>query len=298
MFTGEFIRESRVRQQISQEMLAYGICSISNLSRIENGAQAPGRATYEALMERLGQAPGVFPSFANDRELEIYRLKHQIYQKLIAESYDEAEALLEKMESEPRLERVYEQLVKYFRVVLLEERDGGTPEDVLAAIREVVGMSVRDYEPKNILRQVLTKDEFDMLNFLAISYYETGDKERGIATLYALKEYIEKKETDDAAMSYMYTGILYNLARWTGMDGNHKESLRLCDIGIERCIEYGTYSSFADLLFRKGNALVMLGKKGEAKKSLQEAYYIHRARKRKKQCDKVKKFAGKHGIEL
>lgn len=38
---GEIIREQRNRRNISQEELCFGICSVTTLSRIENGNQKP-----------------------------------------------------------------------------------------------------------------------------------------------------------------------------------------------------------------------------------------------------------------
>jgi len=50
---GDIIRTNRIEKRISQETLAYGICSVSNLSRIENGLQNPSRAKYEKLIMKM-----------------------------------------------------------------------------------------------------------------------------------------------------------------------------------------------------------------------------------------------------
>lgn len=294
---GEIIRTNREEQKISQEALSYGICSVSNLSRIESGAQIPTRATYEALMQRMGLSPDVFPSFLNERELETFRLKHAINQKFIAGKYDEAEALLAKMENAPKLERVYQQFVLYCQALLMDAK-GDNPAKSLEAMKNAVKLSVRDFDPKKILRHILTKDELSMLKNMAILYYENGEQDYGIDILYALASYIERKVVDDAGISSMYTAILHALTNWVGLKGRHEEVLRLCESGITRCVEYGTYYSFAAILFNKGYSLAMLGRKGEASKYIQEAYYINRARNKLNSCEIVAKFAQEHGIEL
>lgn len=40
---GDYIREIRLRKGYTQEDVSFGICTSATLSRIENGAQTPGR---------------------------------------------------------------------------------------------------------------------------------------------------------------------------------------------------------------------------------------------------------------
>ena len=297
MSIGDIIRTNREQQKISQEELAYGICSTSNLSRIENGIQIPGRATYEALMERLGADPHLFPSFRNDSEVEAFRLKHKIAKLIFAGDFKEAESLLDKLDSGQKLENVYMQYIQYVRTIIFA-RKGGDPREVSYRLKQIAGSSIKDLSPKSILKQVISIDDLNVLNSLAISYYNIGEHDKGIDILYALKEYIERKVVDDEGISPMYTIILYNLSKWIGLDSQYKEVIRLCDIGIPRCVDYGAYVCFAGLLLNKGYALVMLGKQDESRKYLQESYYINRARGELSECEIIKGFANEHGIVI
>ena len=58
---GEMIKRTRKSMNMSQEELAFGICSVSTLSRIENGLETPARATFEKMVERLGESKGLSP---------------------------------------------------------------------------------------------------------------------------------------------------------------------------------------------------------------------------------------------
>ena len=49
---GDYIREIRLRKGYTQEDVSFGICTSATLSRIENGAQTPGRYILDKLMER------------------------------------------------------------------------------------------------------------------------------------------------------------------------------------------------------------------------------------------------------
>ncbi|MCL2222287.1 MAG: helix-turn-helix domain-containing protein [Oscillospiraceae bacterium] len=294
---GEIIRTNRVKQKISQEELCFGICSLSSISRIENGAQAPSRVTYEALMERLGQAPEIFPSFKSDKELKAFRLKHQINQALRSGNLDNAEKLVNELESMHKLERVYRQLILHARVLLAMHR-GEPPDEILEAMKNVAAMSIEDFSSDKILSHVLSKDDLVILENLASAHHDAGEKDTAIEILYAVKKYIEMKVVDDEGVTPMYTALLHPLTNWIGMKGQHEEVISLCDEGIKRCIEYGAYRSFAALLFNKGYALVMLDKKDEAKKYLQEAYFINRARGEENLCEICLDFAEENGIKL
>ena len=69
---GDFLRETRLRKGYTQEEVSYGICTTASLSRIENGAQKPGRLILEKLFERLGTENNLFNSFVSREEMELY----------------------------------------------------------------------------------------------------------------------------------------------------------------------------------------------------------------------------------
>lgn len=89
---GDFLRETRMRKGYTQEEVSYGICTAASLSRIENGAQKPGRLIMEKLFERLGTENNLFNSFVSREEMELY----SEIQTLIRDITDEDVARLEK----------------------------------------------------------------------------------------------------------------------------------------------------------------------------------------------------------
>lgn len=50
---GEVIKRLRKSKGLTQEELAFGICSVSTLSKIENGRQTPHYSTFKALLRRV-----------------------------------------------------------------------------------------------------------------------------------------------------------------------------------------------------------------------------------------------------
>jgi len=89
---GDFLRETRLRRGYTQEEVSYGICTPASLSRIENGAQKPGRLILEKLFERLGTENNLFNSFVSREEMELY----SAIQSLIRDITDEDVTKLEE----------------------------------------------------------------------------------------------------------------------------------------------------------------------------------------------------------
>jgi len=286
-----------VNKQINQEELAFGVCSVSTLSRIENNTQHPSRAVYEKLMQRMGLSPEIFPSFYSERELDLFQLKHRINQALIKEQYNKAERLTNKMQQAKSLEPIYKQLVKYVDAIISFQK-GDNPVQTAKAMHRVVSMSIKDCSADKLLSQIFTLDELSMLRMLALTQYQAGKHNDGIDLLYGLKDYIERKVVDNKGVSPMYTLILHTLSSWVGMQGNIDEALKLCEIGLQRCVEYGAYFSFAGLLYNKGYSLVKLRRDDEARKYLQEAFYFARAQGNQTYVEHIANFATTNGIEL
>jgi len=288
---------NRKERKISQEDLSYGICSTSNLSRIENNEQIPSRVKYESLMERMGLSPLIFPSFRSEREVEIYRLRHEINQLFKPENYKKVEKLLSELKLFTIKEQSDKIFIEYVDTLLLIWKNESA-ENVLKAMKTVAEKSVMDLNPNKIINQSLSLLDLCILRNLALAYYDAEQKETGIDLLYSLVHYIEVKVVDYKGISPLYTGILHCLTNWVGLQGDHTEVIRLCDIGIKRCKEYSAYSFFAELKFNKGYALIMLGDKNAAREYIQDAFFINRAKDETEICEVIKDFASEQRINL
>ena len=68
---GSVVRSARIRHGMTQEDLAFGICAVSTLSKIERGICSPKIGTFEALMERMGELPGRCILLVGEQELPV-----------------------------------------------------------------------------------------------------------------------------------------------------------------------------------------------------------------------------------
>ena len=75
---GSVVRSARIRHGMTQEDLAFGICAVSTLSKIERGICSPKIGTFEALMERMGELPGRCILLVGEQELQRQRIQEEI----------------------------------------------------------------------------------------------------------------------------------------------------------------------------------------------------------------------------
>ena len=115
---GELIRANRSKMGITQEELCFGVCSVGNLSKIENGEQVPTRAKFEAPMEKMGLSAGVYPSFLSDVDKRAYELQHDFNEFFSKVEYEEAENILNELAAIPKPEQTYIQFVGMSRILI------------------------------------------------------------------------------------------------------------------------------------------------------------------------------------
>jgi len=270
---GKVIKSNREKLGYSQEELSFGICSPGNLSKIENGSRNPTRATFEALMERMGQPHGLYPSFLGDKDKRAYELQHDFNELYAKGDYDKAEEVLNKLDDMPDLEMTYEHFVRSSRVLIKQQKNADI-EEVINDFEMVIDFNIKDFSIDKIWRSPLTKTEINILNAYAVALHEAGETHKAIKIYYELIKWVDNHVVDMESFAIVYTQILYNLSKLIGMSGDISEASRLCNIGLELCIRYSRFTHFAELLYNKGFGLISSGNKDEGYKCIREAYYI------------------------
>ena len=80
---GAVIRRRRVELGLSQEDLADGVCSVTTLSRIENGERMPTQNHLEILLQRIGYSDMMVQSYLSEEDFLAHDLKFKIRQAFI-----------------------------------------------------------------------------------------------------------------------------------------------------------------------------------------------------------------------
>ena len=71
---GEYIKQERIKQGVTQEKLCEGICESITVSRMENGKQMPAYHRIRAFLQRLGLPDDRYFALLSKNELAIKTL--------------------------------------------------------------------------------------------------------------------------------------------------------------------------------------------------------------------------------
>lgn len=279
---GDFLRETRMRKGYTQEEVSYGICTAASLSRIENGAQKPGRLIMEKLFERLGTENNLFNSFVSREEMELYSAIQELIRNITDKDISKIESQVDVVELMTKDTTELEHQCLYFAKGELARQRDENNDKAMELYMKAIHITLPDFDGKNPLRSnLLTFDEIMIINAIAILYAESGNIMLAIQLDMWLKEYMESKIVDGTMKIAKYPMILYNLSNWFGDRNCHTEAFELANQGIDFCIKYGNLFFFPIFLVNKEIALAELGKIDDGKEYLHQAIIIFEATKQK-----------------
>lgn len=279
---GDFLRETRMRKGYTQEEVSYGICTAASLSRIENGAQKPGRLIMEKLFERLGTENNLFNSFVSREEMELYSAIQELIRNITDKDISKIESQVDVVELMTKDTTELEHQCLYFAKGELARQRDENNDKAMELYMKAIHITLPDFDGKNPLRSnLLTFDEIMIINAIAILYAESGNIMLAIQLDMWLKEYMESKIVDGTMKIAKYPMILYNLSNCFGDRNCHTEAFELANQGIDFCIKYGNLFFFPIFLVNKGIALAELGKIDDGKEYLHQAIIIFEATKQK-----------------
>lgn len=279
---GDFLRETRIRKGYTQEEVSYGICTTASLSRIENGAQKPGRLILEKLFERLGTENNLFNSFVSREEMELYSAIQNLIRDITDEDVTKLKEHISLVENLATDASELEHQCLYFAKGELARQKDKDDKKAMEMYMKAIHITLPDFDGKSPLRNnLLPFDEIMIINSIAILY--SNDEKNIMNAIHLdmwLKEYMENKIVDGKMKTAKYPMILYNLSCWLGVENCHAEALKMAEQGINFCIEYGNLAFFPLLILNKGVALAELNQLDEAKQYLHQAVTVLSAVKR------------------
>lgn len=292
---GDFLRETRLRKGYTQEEVSYGICTTVSLSRIENGAQKPGRLILEKLFERLGTENNLFNSFVSKEEMELYLEIQTLIRNVTDGDLQRIEEQIDIVDKLTKNTSELERQSLFWAKGELATQKYGNDCEAMDCFMKAVQITLPDFDGKNPLRNhLLTFDEITIINSIAVRHGENGDLLTAIQLDMWLKEYMENKIIDGRMKTAKYPMILYNLSYWLGEENCHNEALKMAEQGVDFCVKYGNLPAFPILMFNQGAALAELERYDEAKKCFLQSITIFEAMKKPSQVQTAIDWCREH----
>jgi len=247
---GIIIKELRMKKNISQSELCHGICSQSQISKIEKGMIYPSCILLYQLSERLGIDPNnIFALTQNKRLKYVENVKYVIKDCLKQKQYKE---LYEIVKKEKNLNNFQTKEEKQFLIwheaiaIFMVDRSIKTALDLL----------------NNALKLTLTNSDFlsereiDIMQTMAIFYAENKNYEKGINILRRCLTNFNK--LDFPRDKEIKLKIMLNLAKCLDSTYQHEEAIKYLDKGIKLAINLNTLYLLGELFYLKGQYLLKI----------------------------------------
>ncbi|WP_242308238.1 helix-turn-helix domain-containing protein [Bacillus cereus group sp. BfR-BA-01524] len=247
---GITIKELRIKKNISQSELCHGICSQSQISKIEKGMIYPSSIMLYQLSERLGIDPNnIFALTQNKRLKYVENVKYVIKDCLKQKQYKE---LYEIVKKEKNLNNFQTKEEKQFLIwheaiaIFMVDKSLKTALDFL----------------NNALKLTLTNSDFlsereiDIMQTMAIFYAENKEYEKSINILKRCLSNFNK--LDFPRDKEIKLKIMLNLAKSLDFTYQHEEAIKYIDKGIKLAINLNTLYLLGELFYLKGQLLLKI----------------------------------------
>ena len=285
---GFYIRKKREEKKINQAQLCYGICDRTTLSRIECGKQEPSVSVLKMLIQRLNIDEDQMMLLLGPKDFEISNLQKEIVSYNAQRQYKQAKEKLSQLEKMVSSEdKVLQQFILRTKSVLCE--NNYLQKRIL--LTKALALTQPGLDLQHINKFLLGIEEIKILNQLAITYSETGDRRFALRIYSQLFDYINERPVNTEVAASLMTLLCYNYSRLLGKERRYEECIEIAQLGYDIGVKYNKCQEFGGLLLNMAYSLHELGRDTESKEKLIDSYYAYRLMKDDRSCSVVLQYA-------
>jgi len=288
MSVGDFIRSRRKALRLTQEKLCDGICEPVTISRIEKGANMPSLKVLRALMERLG-TPNTYytlPKGADECRLDDLAQEVNLFvndfqdaatadkpacRKKALEALDELEGLTTDQDRQTR------QLILKNRALLGTEDGPYPPKERRELILQALRLTSPHFDSSDINSLRYTMEETLLINQIAVTYNQEGDRETAISVYRQLLQYLQQNSSQLPRYPAQVIMVTFNYALALVHEERYEEAVTAIEIGRQACIKFGKHEMHPQFLALLANCHAHLGHREESEIFYHMAYYVYLA---------------------
>ena len=247
---GITIKELRIKKNISQSELCHGICSQSQISKIEKGMIYPSSILLYQLSERLGIDPNNIFALTQNKKLKyVENVKCVIKDCLKQKQYQELYEIVKKEKNENNFQSTEDKQFLIWHeaiAIFMVDKSIKTALDFL----------------NNALKLTLTNSDFlsereiDIMQTMAIFYAENKEYEKSINIFKRCLTNFNK--LDFPRDKEIKLKLMLNLAKCFDFTYQHEEAIKYIDKGIKLAINLNTLYLLGELFYLKGQCLLKM----------------------------------------
>ncbi|GAB6560612.1 helix-turn-helix domain-containing protein [Bacillus sp. 3G2] len=240
---GITIKELRMKKNISQSELCHGICSQSQISKIEKGMIYPSSILLYQLSERLGIDPNNIFALSQNKKLKyVENVKYVMRDCTKQKQYNELYEIVkqEKNENNFQLKEDKQFLIWHEAIAIFYVNK--SIKTALNLLHSALKLTVTN-------GNFLSEREIDIMQSMAIFHWANKEYEKSITILRRCLTNFNK--LDFPRDKEIKLKIIFNLAKILGHANQHEEAIKYNDMGIKLAINLNTLYLLGELYYGK-----------------------------------------------
>ncbi|KAB2454511.1 helix-turn-helix domain-containing protein [Bacillus sp. CH126_4D] len=286
---GITIKELRVKKNISQSELCHGICSQSQISKIEKGMIFPSSILLYQLSERLGIDPNnIFALTQNKRLKYVENVKCVIRDCIKQKQYTELYEIVKKEKDENAFQTKEDKQFLLWHEAIAIFMVNRSTKTALDLLNNALKLTLTNAD-------FLSEREIDIMQTMSIFYAENKEYEKSIDILRKCLTNFNK--LDFPRDREIKLKIIFNLANCLGQACQHEEAMKYLDKGIKLAINLNTLYLLGELYYLKGWNLLRLKEHNEEDivSNMKKALFIFELTEKEHYIKRIKeKYLKKH----
>lgn len=237
---GRTICKIRERQNVSRQSLSKGLCSQSNLFKIEIGKQIPDRLLFNTFLQRLGKSPANFLTTLKQGEYRYFKWKKDVLLAMEAARKDKLAKLLAQPAARDRTcnERLQEQFSEYMSGYLEQDE---------MRMRAAIKITVPDFDGNLNNEDFLSTVELNMILLYLELFKDLWGRELTVKRLEGLLFYVKEHVHDEEEQIKVYPKAVCLLAECLESAETDKR-IYYCRQGLELLVKNFSLHCLPDVL--------------------------------------------------
>lgn len=157
-----FLRALREMNQVSQEAVSIGICTVSGMNRFENGNRIAEKLMRDRLTARMGISGEKYEDYLQPKEYVLWQHRLRIVKAIEKRKLGLAKKELHSYEQLPRLNDLNKQFVEAMRFMILS-MEGASEEALFECINKAVKYTVPNVDKALAGLHLLADQEINLI---------------------------------------------------------------------------------------------------------------------------------------
>lgn len=239
-YCGKFMYKERCRRGISEQKISRGVCTRTELRKMENGDTPWKKMIGDYLLQRLGVPTEYFEVMADARELNGWRDREDIC-LVVFEQPQKAQQLLEVYQKKYRKKTPFEeQFLKKMQTILLMqaykksfesksvdvEHEKSEGENLVESARQTVLCTLSDeWEKKKLSKFLLAPCELESILLLANCLFLIGKTEEAMQMHKKVADYVKQAKFEPKVQILIYPQVALLGMKLELYAGNEEKAL-------------------------------------------------------------------------